>query len=206
MTITPQTTVSSIEAITSSISTDPHTYRWFYFLIFQPSLKKKLCSKEDINKIYKKLKKTVQIQMTLYIFSMLLLCFAYVSKQYLSLLTLTLFLYPLIKLYLEKKRCVVEISNHMLSRDFDTSEIITKTLYQITSIYGKKYKIPCLVETIHFSDNLCRKAIIFTFIITCFIYPFDRFWKIIFFVLFVYSLIYLVTNTHLAYKCIKPKF
>ena len=169
--------VSSIEAIASSIETDEQVYRWFTFLIVQPALKANLLKEENAGELYAQFKKAALLQRTLYSFLLLCLCIIVFSKKFVYLGAGILFIYPLIKIHLKKKDCVVKISTLLLKHDFDMAELCQKTLYQLGEIYSRKYNIPSLVDTIYALDNVSRKAIIFAFIFTAFIYPL-KVWQI----------------------------
>jgi len=197
------TNVSSLEALTSSIDTDKQVYRWFTLLVSQPSLRSKLTSIKKMKTTYQEIKKIISIQRLIFLFLLGSLLILIVLKQYFLLFLGLLFSYPLVVLHLKKKRCVMAISQHILSRDFEIEDLCKKTLYQICEIYSKKYKIPSLVDTIYAQDNISRKTIIFTFVFTAWIYPLNNIFFVFLAVILSYNIVYALMNTSFIYKNLK---
>jgi hypothetical protein len=194
--------VSSLEAILSSIETDDQVYRWFSFLVVQPALKKSIVNQDSTTKVYDALKKINLFQGLIYIFLLVALFYILWSKQFIYLLLGLLFIYPLFKIHSLKKKYVVELSRILLTRDFKPEEISQKTLYQLGEIYSRKFNIPSLVDTIYALDNTSRKAIIFAFVFTAFIYPL-KVWQIFASMILAYLLTQILIKTSVIYKHLK---
>ena len=195
--------VSSLNALISSIKTDKQVYRWFTLSVTQPALSSKLKSIDTLSKIYDKLKKTIFQQRLLLVFILLSVLILIATKNYIYLSACILLLIPLTRLSNAHKDCVIHISDHMLTHDFDKSDLPTKTLYQICELYSRQYNIPSLVDTIYAQDNISRKTIIFTFVFTAWLYPLANICAVFLSVIVAYNVILAFTNTSLIYKNLK---
>ncbi len=193
--------VSSLEAILSSIETDEQVYRWFTLLIIQPEVVKHLASSTS-DQLYAKLKQFTVLQRTIYLACFLGLVAVIFWKKFLYLTLGLIVIYPLYKIHKDKKKIVIEISSTLLQKDYEKNELSQKTLYQLCEIYSRKYNIPSLVDTIYALDNISRKAIIFTFIFTAFIYPL-KVWQIFLSIFIAFLLIQAVLKTSFIYKNLK---
>ena len=80
------------------------------------------------------------------------------------------------KLSTQHKENVAEISCSLLRMDREAIKLESQTLYQICEYYGKMLSISTLVDIITKQDDILRKTLIYTCVLTCFIYPLD-FWN-----------------------------
>ena len=166
-----QKSVSTLEALISSISIDRQVYLWFSHLIRHPEIRSALLLIPDVKDLYQKIHGTTTLQRILYtIFAGLISCAVMASNPF-AFGAGILFVLPFAKLHLLKKGAVSEISRHFLLREFDPADIPQKTLYQIAEICAKKYSLHSLVDFIAAMDKHCRRAIVFAFLFTCILYP-----------------------------------
>lgn len=194
--------VSSLEAILSSIETDEQVYRWFSFLVVQSGVRESIFKTNNSQALYDELKKTNFLQGVLYLILFFALFLILFSKQFPYLLFGLVFIYPLLKVHNKKKKLIVSLSRNVLTQDFKPDELPQKTLYQIGEIYSRKYNIPSLVDTIYVLDNTSRKAIIFAFVFTAFIYPL-KVWQITVSMILAYLLAQILIKTSIIYKHLK---
>ena len=169
------------------------------FLITQPAVKSELSDDAKICGSYSTLKKTITLQIAVYLILLYLIISAVFLQQHIYPWIGFLFLYPLFLLYHTKKKCVIKISSHILFRDFDTQAMHDKTLYQISEEYSRKYKTLSLVDAISALDKLLRKAIILVFISVCFVYPLGAWYMYACLIISSY-VVYAIANTSLVYK------
>ncbi len=195
--------VSSLESLVSSIDVDNQVYQWFLLLITRPKVISQLQSSAEITEKYATLKKT-------FIHQRILLCLFLVTaliliafKYYLFLPLVLLFFLPLWKVSKIKKESLLAISTYLLKSTFDPETLPTKTLYQISEIFSRDYKIPSLVDAIYIQDNIARKTIIFTFVFTAWIYPLANIWSVFLSVFIAYFTIQALMSTSLFYNNLK---
>ena len=206
MSFSYKTTVSSLESLISSINTDNQVYRWFTFLVSQRAVEQHLKDIKGIDLLYGNLVKTVFMQKSL---GILLICFLItliIFEKYLYFWLGVIFLYAFMKLHSMKKQCVVKISSHMLTHDFEQSKLSQMTLYQLAEYYSKEFKIPSFVDAIYALDDICRKSLLLIFIVHItvymFIYQFPI-WQMICSIFVIYYTIYNIINSSLVYRHLK---
>ncbi len=204
MTTSFHQTINSMETVLSSIETDRQVFRWFTFLIIQPQTKLKFLNSPEIKQEYLTLKKTLINQTILYGALIVLLFIILPIKKLPYLLVFLTFIWPYWRLQSDKRRCIIKISRHMLSCDFEETELKRKTLYQITEHYSREYKIPSLVDIIYTSDRLARAILLGLVGIICYIYPLQlRLSQMLIAVLILYFLIKALVDTTFTYRNLK---
>ena len=204
MTTSFHQTINSMETVLSSIETDRQVYRWFTFLIIQPQTKVKFLNSPEIKQEYLTLKKILINQTILYGALIVLLFIILPIKKLPYLLVFLTFIWPYWRLQSDKRKCIIRISRHMLSCDFEETELKRKTLYQITEHYSREYKIPSLVDIIYTSDRLARAILLGLVGIICYIYPLQlRLSQMLIAVLILYFLIKALVDTTFTYRNLK---
>ena len=168
--------INSIESIHSSIRTDRQVYRWFLKFISHPSIKARLQDSPEDQKRYAILKKITAYKIGIYILEAFLLAIIFITKQNILFLLGIPVLWVMYKLFTQHKENVAEISCSLLRMDREAIKLESQTLYQICEYYGKMLSISTLVDIITKQDDILRKTLIYTCVLTCFIYPLD-FWN-----------------------------
>lgn len=194
--------INSIESMHSSIRNDRQVYRWFLKFILHPSIKARLKDSPDDQNRYSILKKITAYKIGIYILLMILSIIIFLTRQnLLSLLGIPIF-FSLYKLSAQQKKNVAEISCSLLMTDRETIKLESQTLYQVCEYYGNLLSIPTLVDIIANQDDILRRTIIYTCVLTCFIYPFDfvNNWFIMFASFF---LVQAVINTPVVFDRLK---
>jgi hypothetical protein len=194
--------INNIESIHSSIRTDNQVYRWFVKFILHPSIKARLQDSDADQKRYAVLTKITVYKIGIYILLTLLISIILLAKQHILVLLGTPILFGIHKLSTQQKENVAEISCSLLRMDRETIKLESQTLYQICEYYGKMLSIPTLVDIITKQDDILRKTLIYTCVVTCFIYPFDfrNDWVILFATFF---LVQAAINTPLVFDRLK---
>jgi hypothetical protein len=168
--------INSIESIHSSIRTDNQVYRWFVKFISHPSIKARLQDSDADQKRYAVLRKITAYKIGIYILLTILLAIIFFTRQKILFALGTPILFGFHKLSTQHKKNVAEISCSLLRMDRETIKLESQTLYQICEYYGKMLSITTLVDIITKQDDILRKTLIYTCVLTCFIYPLD-FWN-----------------------------
>lgn len=194
--------VSSLEALLASIENDDQVFRWFIFLILQPQVKSELIQDQSLPLFYRKLKILSILNIVLLISVLAYLLWLYFHPKIVFLLATGIFFSPYTEIIKHKRTAVVNLSRHLLERDFPDEELRQKTLYQIAEHYARQYAIPSLVDTIFALDNIARLTLIFGFVFTAFIYPL-KFWEIFIGTLLLYVVVMTLVRSDLIYKFLK---
>ena len=194
--------INSIESIHSSIRTDRQVYRWFLKFISHPSIKARLRDSQEDQKYYTVLKKITAYKIGIYILEAFLLAIIFITKQNILFLLGIPVLWVMYKLSTKHKENVAAISCSLLKMDREAIKLESQTLYQICEYYGKLLSIPTLVDIITKQDDILRKTLIYTCVLTCFIYPGDFLndWVILFGSFF---LVQAAINTPLVFDRLK---
>jgi hypothetical protein len=168
--------INSIESIHSTIRNDRHAYRWFLKFILHPSIKAQLKDSTEDQKRYAILKKITAYKTGIYILSLILFAIILFTRQKILYMLGIPILLGIHKLSTQHKENVAEISCSLLRIDRETIKLESQTLYQICEYYGKMLSIATLVDIIAKQDDILRKTLIYTCVLTCLIYPLD-FWN-----------------------------
>lgn len=197
-----QEQISSLDAIVNSIENDGHVYNWFAFMVTRPEVRSRFQSRDEIQRLYRRLQKATFWQNLIYIIFFCIGLWIILFKQIHVAWIAILVLYPFWKLYQEKTACVKNISHHILSEDFEPEELFQKTLYQVCEIYSRKLDIPSLVDAIYAIDKTSRKTILFIIVFVCFVYPLGvlRGGLLLF---LIYRTVFTVANMPFIYKRLK---
>jgi type IV secretory pathway VirB3-like protein len=194
--------INSIESIHSSIRHDRQVYRWFVKFISHPSIKARLQDSHEDKKRYAILRKITAYKIGIYILLAILLAIIFFTRQNILFLLGIPILLAIYKLSTQHKKNVAEISCSLLMADRETIKLESQTLYQICEYYGKTLSIPTLVDIIANQDDILRKTLIYTCVVTCFIYPFD-FWNNWFIIFAAFFLVQAAINTPLVFDRLK---
>jgi hypothetical protein len=168
--------INSIESIHSTIRNDRHAYRWFLKFILHPSIKAQLKDSTEDQKRYAILKKITAYKTGIYILLLILFAIILFTRQKILYMLGIPILLGIHKLSTQHKENVAEISCSLLRIDRETIKLESQTLYQICEYYGKMLSIATLVDIIAKQDDILRKTLIYTCVLTCLIYPLD-FWN-----------------------------
>jgi len=168
--------INSIESIHSTIRNDPHAYRWFLKFISHASIKAQLKDSHEDQKRYAILKKITAYRTGIYILLLILFAIIFFTRQKILYIFGIPILLGIHKLSTQHKENVAEISCSLLRIDHETIKLESQTLYQICEYYGKMLSIATLVDIIAKQDDILRKTLIYTCVLTCLIYPLD-FWN-----------------------------
>ncbi len=198
----PKSPLSSLPSLTSSIATDFEVYRWFSWLVIQPMVQSQLKSQPENISLYQKLRKNIFWQRILYGCISIGLMAIIFSKQYFFAWGAIPCLVMVIALYLLKRKCIIELSSALLKKDFEAKGLSGKTLYQMSEIYSREYHTLSLVDAIYHWERLSRKAVMFAFILTSFIYPLQL-GAAFSFILIFYGMAFLFFNTTFAYRLLR---
>lgn len=194
--------VSSLESIQSTIENDSHVYRWFVKFISHPAIKKQLSNSEEACQIYTAIGKTEWKKKILFISFLLVMALTYYSKtNYLLLIELPI-LAGITILSGAHRKAIAKISCELLKMDREAIKLESQTLYQLCENYGTTLNIPTLVDIIARQDDILRRTVIFTCVLTCFIYPVD-FWNNWFIIFGSFFLIQTAINTPLVFDHLK---
>ncbi len=199
MTISNKKTVSSPEALLSSIARDRHVHRWFTFLITHRDVKAKLSVEENIKKLYNELRTSTIRKRLLLTAILCCLCPVVFLNQYVYIAILALLIYHYIAIRSRNKKQVIKISEYMLFKDFERSDICEKTLYQIGEEYSRKYSIPSLVDAVSGIDSALQRTLLATVTFFYFLYSVNH-WQFIIFCVAACYLVYAILNTSVIYK------
>lgn len=168
--------INSIETVHSSIRHDPQVYRWFIKFVSHPSIRARLKSSHEDQERYALLKKITTCQTGIYILLMLLIIVIFLTRQFIWLALSIPILLRMHKLTTAQKKNIAEISCSLLKMDSESLNLESKTLYQICEHYGRILSTSSLVDIITKQDDILRKTIIYTCVVTCLIYPIG-FWN-----------------------------
>lgn len=194
--------VTSINAIISTIRVDKQVRRWFTHLILQKSVENQLSEKKDVEAAYKRAKNISFWEKVLHFLFFCLLLFVVIARQPNYAIFVIAFLPVSIFLYVKKKECTIKISSSLINADFNEEAFAQKTLYQIGEFYSRKYGVVSLVDAVTSVDVVVRKSIFYTFIFVTFIYPLN-FWWTCGTVLAVYWIFYGLISTTFIYGRVK---
>ena len=194
--------LSTIESIKSTIDTDTHVYRWFLFLILQPSVRTQTTSIEGNSRSYAILKSAMRAQAITGAVFVLLILLGYFLKEPAFFGVSTFLLYPIFRLHMKKKGSVISISGSFLEADPEKSLLTKQTLYKICEHYVRKHKVPSMVDYICFSNRFLRWTLLGGFVLTVVILPFKGLENGLAFLL-VYLAGYVFVNSTAVYKFIR---
>lgn len=148
---------------------DPFVYRWFLFLISQPTLRSRGNEIPGLAEPYSKIDKINRELRLLFLpIFIFLLIFLMTGKWFLFLPVLAggALLYTR---RLEKKKEVADISLIFIERDFPPEVLAQKTLYQIGEVYSNRYRVLSLVDAIYNLDKIYRFTLVFSFLLAAYI-------------------------------------
>lgn len=197
-----ENTITSMTSLRSSIETDKHVFRWFMYVVTRPAVLTDLIIDKNARELYDRLKRAVSYQRILCVFLLCLLLSAYFSKKYLILLCSAVILYVCVNLHLKIKKLIIEISVHLLARDYQPSQFGRQTLYQIGEFYARKYNIKSLVSSMTSVDSIMRRVVFGAWMLLTFIIPlsFFQFWILI---ICIYFIAYAIVHLSLIYNRLK---
>lgn len=164
-------TVSTIEALKSSIMTDPQVFRWFAFLIARPPVRDRLSHKQGAQTLYVKLRRNNFIANLLYFLLAACLAAVFFSRQYYYWAGAAILGGIIARANLLRKRCVAQIGGRLISDQIEDFE--RKTLFQISEVLSRSYHIPSLIDILCHLDNVRRRVLMGTFVLAFYILPFS---------------------------------
>ncbi len=171
-------TSGNLEAIINSIKYDQQVQQWFTRFLLSLNNSESYAEDNNFNENLKKLKKYLFFCNIIIIAFLILIIFGLLGKCLLSIgLAIFCFLYYE-KLNYKSRLVTAELASKVIKNDFSLDELNNKSLYQISEIYSKKYKIPSLVDSIYLLDNTKRKTMLITVFCSIFMFSF-KIWQII---------------------------
>lgn len=155
---------SSVPAIQNTIRSDFHTFFWFQYLLAQEPVKKQIRSLgEEKEKTYR----------SCYALSLLYHLSFYITALSGILTIVKLQVLPLVLtcgltactffLRTRLRNIMAVLALDILHLHYSEEQIPLMTLYQICEQLSRIYRIPSLVDTLFFSDNLMRYAFLIGF-------------------------------------------
>ncbi|OGX27620.1 MAG: hypothetical protein A2787_09510 [Omnitrophica WOR_2 bacterium RIFCSPHIGHO2_01_FULL_48_9] len=169
---------TSIEAIAHSIKIDHYVYHWFSQLIVHPRIKEKLKTSPDLLSVYKYLKLITLSELLLYLAFFILVILFFSLRQWPLVIFLAAVNLGLLFLSLKEKTAIARLGIGVLTQDYSAEQIAQMTLFQICEIYSRQLNIPSLVDTVFALDDTLKKILIWTYILTVFIYPLNS-WQVL---------------------------
>lgn len=194
--------LSSLPMLKSSILTDSNVYRWFIFLADQRQVKEKLTQDQIFRKTYGKLRRGFALENVLHIFLIALLTSILLFKQYILIFFLLILIGVMVRLNSHLRQNIAQISEKLILDHVDDYK--HKTLFQITEILGRIFKIPSLTDALSAVDNISRRVLIVIVMIFCFIIPFLNKEILVVLILFYITGV-IILRSPLVLRCLKLK-
>jgi len=164
--------ITSHEALVSTIKTDYISYGWFAALLQRPALRESLSGGEPAKKLYRDLDVSALVQKALWavlLFGIALVAWSGPGSVLTNMLTVASS--ALVILHVRKRRTVAQLCDLLFARDFEAQQFESKTLYQISELYAKEQQILSLVDAVAFTDRAVWTAFLLAVFVTYFIYP-----------------------------------
>ena len=193
--------VTSYEALMSTVAKDHQVYCWFTHLVGQAALKGRFSGEDDAKRAYGDLDRIAFAQKILCGVLLLVLGAVFFWGPQ-ALIGAGLAALASVVLQRKKKNVVTGICSRLFLEDFEKFLFAKKTLYQIGEYYSQEYKIVSLVDVIAASDRTLWSAFIVTLFVTCFIYPSNPAY-ILLWLAASFHVVRAAVNTSLAYKYIQ---
>jgi len=197
-----QPQITSINALIRTIRVDGHVRRWFLYFILHPQLRAEISGNDDIEKVYGKLDLMIHFERIVYGVLFLLLLFAAVIGGRIYILFILSLVGMCVFLQGRKKKLLIAICLEVIQRDFEHSGMAQKSLYQIGELYGARYKICPLLTAMQSVDTVTRKALLYAFLFSTFIFPLN-FWYTCGVLIGSYYIFYGLMQTTAVYRRIK---
>lgn len=193
---------TTIESIKSSIDTDTHVYRWFLNLILQPSVRQQFDGIDGPEQTYATLRAVMRVQGTVAGLFLLIMLLGYFLKDPAYFWVSAFLMYPIFRLHMKKKHCVISITERLFETDPEKTLLMKQTLYKTCEQYSRKHKVPSMVDYICFSNRILRWTLLIGFVLTIVVLPFRGIENGIAFLL-VYLAVYAFVNSTAVHKVIK---
>ncbi|MFA5260317.1 MAG: hypothetical protein WC450_03720 [Candidatus Omnitrophota bacterium] len=175
MNVIPQSKVSSFPTLIRTLDNDFYSWRWFSYLLAQPPVKTALILEKDMPRQYRALARIERQELLLA--GILLLSWAGLLTPFRIPVAVLLCFGLWVSSYLttKKKAIITQISTRWLQKEFLPGDFEQKTLYQISEIISKKYKVTSLVDAVYFSDTVFRILYLGWFVLLLVPYPIPNF-------------------------------
>ena len=188
--------ISSTNAITSTIATDPLVFRWFLYLISQKKVRRDLAAD---GAAYSRLKKSIICQNLCSVALLAVLLYIFLTKQFLFLCGGAILAFIYLKLVQAVHKHVALLGMKVIGKHFDSGSVCYHTLYQIGERLAKHYHVRSLVMSMTSVDIIVRRIPLFVLVLVAFILPLNilPMWGS---VLVAYWVACIIVNTSVVYN------